>query len=54
MNKSNAFYAWLTQAHSAATAEDQQRILAKARTELAASEYQALLRVLRDTRLLFN
>lgn len=53
MNKSNAFYAWLTQAHNAATADEQKRVLSAARVELTKEEYEALLRVLRDTRLLF-
>lgn len=53
-NQTDAFYKYLTQAHNAATAEEQAAVLSAAQAELSEDEYEALVRVLRDTGLLFE
>lgn len=49
MTYSVTFYSWLNIACLADTAEDQKRILAEAKDELSAEEYEALVRALKDT-----
>jgi hypothetical protein len=48
MTHSVTFYSWLNIACLADTADDQKRILAEAKEELTAEEYEALVRALGD------